>query len=31
MLADHPIDPMILATDLGAAREFYGTGSGSRS
>jgi catechol-2,3-dioxygenase len=23
MLADHPIDPMILATDLGAAREFY--------
>ena len=24
MLADHPIDVMILATDLGAAREFYG-------
>ena len=24
MLADHPIDPMILATDLGIAREFYG-------
>lgn len=24
MLADHPIDPMLLATDLGAAREFYG-------
>jgi catechol-2,3-dioxygenase len=24
MLADHPIDPMILATDLGVAREFYG-------
>jgi hypothetical protein len=24
MLADHPIDPMILATDLDAAREFYG-------
>src|SRR5215207_10834842 len=24
MLANHPIDPMILATDLGAAREFYG-------
>jgi catechol-2,3-dioxygenase len=23
MLADHPIDPMILATDLGVAREFY--------
>jgi catechol-2,3-dioxygenase len=23
MLADHPIDPMILATDLDAAREFY--------
>jgi catechol-2,3-dioxygenase len=23
MLADHPIDPMILATDLGDAREFY--------
>ena len=24
MLADHPIDPMILAPDLGVAREFYG-------
>jgi catechol-2,3-dioxygenase len=24
MLADHAIDPMILATDLGVAREFYG-------
>jgi catechol 2,3-dioxygenase-like lactoylglutathione lyase family enzyme len=24
MLADHPIDPMILATDLAAARAFYG-------
>ena len=24
MLADHPIDPMILATNLDAAREFYG-------
>jgi catechol-2,3-dioxygenase len=24
MLADYPIDPMILATDLGFAREFYG-------
>jgi catechol 2,3-dioxygenase-like lactoylglutathione lyase family enzyme len=24
MLANHPIDPMILATDLAAAREFYG-------
>ena len=24
MLADHPIDVMILATDLGVAREFYG-------
>jgi catechol-2,3-dioxygenase len=24
MLADHPIDVMLLATDLGAAREFYG-------
>jgi hypothetical protein len=24
MLADHPIDPMVLATDLGVAREFYG-------
>jgi extradiol dioxygenase family protein len=24
MLADHPIDPMIMATDLGVAREFYG-------
>jgi catechol-2,3-dioxygenase len=24
MLADHPIDPMILATDLAHAREFYG-------
>jgi catechol-2,3-dioxygenase len=23
MLADHPVDPMILATDLGVAREFY--------
>jgi catechol-2,3-dioxygenase len=25
MLADHPIDVMILATDLGVAREFYGS------
>jgi catechol-2,3-dioxygenase len=24
MLARHPIDPRILATDLGVAREFYG-------
>ena len=24
MLASHPIDPMILATDLATAREFYG-------
>jgi catechol-2,3-dioxygenase len=24
MLAEHPIDVMILATDLGVAREFYG-------
>jgi catechol-2,3-dioxygenase len=24
MLADQPIDPMILATDPGAAKEFYG-------
>jgi len=24
MLADYPIDPMILATDLAVAREFYG-------
>jgi catechol-2,3-dioxygenase len=24
MLAGHPIDPMILATDLAVAREFYG-------
>jgi catechol-2,3-dioxygenase len=24
MLADHPIDPMLLATDLAVAREFYG-------
>ena len=24
MLADHPIDVMILGTDLGVAREFYG-------
>jgi len=24
MLADHPIDPMLLATDLARAREFYG-------
>ncbi len=24
MLGDHPIDVMILATDLGVAREFYG-------
>jgi catechol-2,3-dioxygenase len=24
MLATHPIDPMILAPDLGVAREFYG-------
>ena len=31
MLADNPIDPMILATDLGVAKEFYGDGSGSRS
>jgi catechol-2,3-dioxygenase len=23
MLANHPIDPMILSTDLGVAREFY--------
>jgi catechol-2,3-dioxygenase len=24
MLADQPIDPMVLATDLAVAREFYG-------
>jgi catechol-2,3-dioxygenase len=24
MLADHPIDVMLLATDLGAAKDFYG-------
>ena len=24
MLANHPIDPMILATDLAVARRFYG-------
>jgi catechol-2,3-dioxygenase len=24
MLANHPIDPMLLATDLSVAREFYG-------
>ena len=24
MLADHRVDPRILATDLGVAREFYG-------
>jgi catechol-2,3-dioxygenase len=24
MLASHPIDPMLLATDLAVAREFYG-------
>lgn len=24
MLGDHPIDVMLLATDLGVAREFYG-------
>jgi catechol-2,3-dioxygenase len=24
MLADHPIDVMLLATDLGVAKEFYG-------
>jgi catechol-2,3-dioxygenase len=24
MLANHPIDPMILATDLAVARQFYG-------
>jgi catechol-2,3-dioxygenase len=24
MLVDNPIDPMILATDLGVAKEFYG-------
>jgi catechol-2,3-dioxygenase len=24
MLANHPIDPMILATDLAVAKEFYG-------
>jgi len=24
MLANHPIDPIILATDLAVAREFYG-------
>jgi catechol-2,3-dioxygenase len=24
MLAEHPIDPMILATDLAVAKEFYG-------
>ena len=24
MLADHPIDVMLLATDLGVAKDFYG-------
>ena len=24
MLADHPVDVMVLATDLGVAKEFYG-------
>lgn len=24
MLANHPIDPMIMTTDLGVARDFYG-------
>jgi catechol-2,3-dioxygenase len=28
MLADHPIDPMLMATDLGVARDFYGGGVG---
>jgi hypothetical protein len=27
MLASHPIDPMILATDLAVAREFYSDGT----
>ena len=31
MLADNPIDPMILATDLGVAKGSTATGSGSRS
>ena len=28
MLGEHPIDVMILATDLGVARDFYGDGIG---
>jgi catechol-2,3-dioxygenase len=28
MLGEHPIDVMILATDLGVARKFYGDGIG---
>jgi hypothetical protein len=24
MLSSHPIDPMILATDLAVSRQFYG-------
>ena len=28
MLANHPIDPMILSTDLELAREFYGAAVG---
>jgi catechol-2,3-dioxygenase len=28
MLANHPIDPMITAADLGVARDFYGGGVG---
>ena len=28
MLGQHPIDVMILATDLGVARDFYGDGIG---
>ena len=29
MLGEHPIDVLILATDLGVARDFYGDGIGS--
>ena len=30
MLAEHPIDVMLLATDLGVAREFYADKTGFR-
>ena len=31
MLGDQPIDVMLLATDLAAAKDFYGDGIGLRS